>query len=204
MSRYEINYGEFAAFVRLTSYYVQATCRAPDGSALSWLKPGVEQATEQHPVVCISRRDVEAYSKWLTEQTDRIYRLPSEAEWEYAARAGTATPYWTGATLDATQANFERAANGTTAGGKYDENGFKLFDTAGNVWEMTADCWNDYLTNVPESGVADLGNGDCMRNAIRGGAWNSSVTTLRSAYRHPLGRTEAFNTVGFRLVREIK
>jgi len=204
ISRYEIGYGEFAAFVRLESYYVQAKCTAPDGSSLSWLKPGVEQATAQHPVVCISRRDVEAYAKWLSTQSDRVYRLPSEAEWEYAARAGTSTPYWTGTSVDTNQANFNSVAGGTTSGGKYDENAFKLFDTAGNVWEMTADCWHDYLTKVPESGVADLVNGDCLRNALRGGAWNSSITTLRSAYRHPMGRSQAFNTVGFRIVREIK
>lgn len=204
VSRYEIQYGEFAAFVKSARHHVKASCTTENGTVATWLRPGVNQATAQHPVVCLSRDDVDAYAKWLSGHADRTYRLPSESEWEYIACGMTTSAYWTGGSISMTEANFGEVRGGTTPGGKYKENPFKLFDTAGNVWEMTADCWNDNLGKIPTSGVADLGHGDCDQFAIRGGAWNSPATKLRSAYRRPLSRKRALSTVGFRLVREIK
>lgn len=203
ISRYEIQYREFAAFVRDTRHTVRATCQV-DGkpSAVTWQRPGFEQKTDDHPVVCISRNDVNAYAAWLSKKTERTYRLLSESEWEFAARADTATPYVTGKTITKEQANF--SATGTTKSGSFQDNAFKVFDMAGNVWEMVDDCWSDTLTYVPSSGVSERGQGDCSRSPVRGGGWTSPEIELRSAYRRPMGHNEASNTVGIRLARELK
>ncbi len=205
ISRYEIQYREFSAFVEATSYRASTTCAvAGKPTSANWQKPGYEQTTADHPVVCLSWNDARAYAEWLTKTTKRTYRLPSEAEWEYSARAGQGSPYWTGPTITPAEANYGGAIGGTTRGGKYKNNGFKLFDMAGNVWEMTEDCWSDDLKSMPGSGVSELSQGDCTRSAVRGGAWNSPKPELRSAYRRPIAHSFASNTIGIRLVREIK
>lgn len=203
ISRYEIQFREFAAFVRDTRHSVSATCLV-DGkpSSATWQEPGFEQKTDDHPVVCISRNDANAYAAWLSKKTERTYRLLSEAEWEYAARGDTGTAYATGKTVTKEQANF--SATGTTKAGSFPDNAFKVFDTAGNVWEMVDDCWSDTLTYVPSSGVSERGHGDCTRSPVRGGGWSSPETELRSAYRRPMAHNEASNTVGLRLARELK
>lgn len=206
VSRYEIQFGQFAAFVEAKAYRSSATCvvNGRPNSSATWQRPGFEQASADHPVVCISQADANAYARWLTAKTGRTYRLPTESEWEYFARAGSARSYWLGSTISTSQANFSGTYNGTSRGGKFDENGFKLFDVAGNAWEMVQDCWSNDLSRVPSSGVAELGQGDCTSSPVRGGSWNSPASDLRSAARQPLPRNQAYSTVGMRLVREIK
>jgi formylglycine-generating enzyme required for sulfatase activity len=203
ITRYEIQFREFAAFVSASRHSVRATCLM-DGkpSRVSWQKPGYEQKTGDHPLVCVSRNDVNAYAAWLSKKTDRTYRLLSESEWEYAARAGTSTPYVTGASITKKQANF--AGNGTKKSGSFSDSPFKVFDMNGNVWEMVDDCWSDDLSRIPSSGVSERGQGDCARSPIRGGSWNSAQTQLRSAYRRPMAHDEASNEVGIRLARDLK
>ncbi|MFY0612676.1 MAG: SUMF1/EgtB/PvdO family nonheme iron enzyme [Hyphomicrobiaceae bacterium] len=205
ISRYEIQYREFAAFVRSARHSVQATCLV-DGkpSNVDWQNPGFEQKSGDHPVVCVSWNDARAYAAWLSKKTDRLYRLPSESEWAYAARAGTVTAYVTGKDIEPTQANFGGSRGGTSKSGSFRDNAFKIFDMAGNVSEMADDCWSDDLSNVPASGVSERGIGDCTRSPVRGGGWNSSKPQVRSAYRMPLGRNQASNAIGIRLARELK
>lgn len=206
VSRYEIQFGEFAAFVEAKGHRVRAACSVNGQveSSASWQRPGMAQPTADHPVVCVSWNDAAAYAQFLSEKTDRLYRLPTESEWEYLARAGSVTSYYAGQTISEEQANFGGRLKGTSSGGKFGENAFKLFDISGNVWEMVQDCWSDDLSRVPGSGVAELGQGDCARSPIRGGGWNSPAADLRSATRRPVGRDQAYNTVGIRLVREFK
>ena len=205
ISRYEIQFREFAAFVQDARHTVKATCLV-DGkpSSATWQKPGFEQKTGDHPVTCISWNDAKAYAAWLSKKTERTYRLPSEAEWIYAARAGASTPYSTGKSITPEQANFGNAKGGTTKGGSFTDNPFKLFDMSGNLWEMVEDCWSDNLSMVPSSGVSERGHGDCSKSPLRGGGWRSTPIELRLAYRRPLAHDVAANTIGIRLARELK
>lgn len=203
MSRYEIQYREFAAFVRATRHVSTATCLVNGKpSSATWQKPGFEQKSGDHPVVCVSWNDARAYAAWLSTKTERTYRLPAESEWEYAARAGTGTAYMTGKDITPAAANF--AAAGTSKAGSFQDNTFKLFDMSGNVWEQVEDCWSDDLSKVPSSGVSERGQGDCARSPVRGGGWSSPKAELRSAYRWALGRDMATNTVGIRLARDLR
>jgi len=205
ISRYEIQYRECAAVIRSTRHAVRASCLVngkPSGA--TWQRPGFEQKSGDHPVVCVSWNDASAYAAWLTKKTDRTYRLLSESEWAYAARAGTATAYITGKDIASAHANFGGTQGGTSKGGSFSDNAFKIFDMIGNVSELVEDCWSDDLSQVPASGVSERGRGDCTRSPVRGGGWNASKPQLRSAYRMPMGRDQASNSVGIRLARELK
>ncbi len=206
VSRYEIKFGEFAEFVRDSRHRPADGCYVNGSYSTehNWQKPGYEQRTADHPVVCISYQDAGKYAEWLTKKTKRTYKLLSESEWAYVARAGTITPYWTGREITEDQANFAIKFKRTLEGGTFRDNEFKLFDVSGNVWEMVEDCWMEDLEKMPSSGVANLAEGNCTMSAIRGGGWESPIEQLRIAFRQPLPRTQALNTVGIRLAREIK
>jgi formylglycine-generating enzyme required for sulfatase activity len=206
VSRYEIQRKEFAAFVDETNYAPASGCVANGELRVgaSWREPGFPQTTGDHPVVCISRTDARAYANWLSAKTQRNYRLLSEGEWEYVARAGTKGPYWVGKEITTEQAYFAAEERGTQRVGQFDDNAFKLFDTAGNVWEMTADCWVDDLTAMSETGHAYNPAGICADQAVRGGGFDSPAGDLRAASRRPVSRAAAFDNVGLRLAREIK
>jgi len=146
MGRYPVTVGEFRQFVEATGYKTEAEKR--DGAYVwkdndwkmlkdaNWRKPYFSQ-DESHPVVCVSWNDAQAYIKWLSEETGKQYRLPTEAEWEYAARAGTETDYWWGNDIDETKANYSNNLGRTSPVGDYEANPFGLYDTVGNVWEWT-------------------------------------------------------------------
>lgn len=172
----------------------------------------------QRPVINVSWDDAVAYAEWLSEQTGKLYRLPTEAEWEYAARAGTETPYWWG---DRTACDYANAAdlsaekqnpgwktfdcddgfvNTAPADRQIEPNNFGLYDMSGNVWEWVQDCWHHNYEVAPTDGSAREGEEDCLR-VLRGGSWSSEPQTVRSAARHMSSRTNGFNLVGFRLAR---
>lgn len=145
------------------------------------------------PVTHVSWTDALDYLRWLRERTGFDYRLPSEAEWEYAARAGTTTRYHTGDCISDEQANFDaRLPSGDCARGGFQgsvmpvasfaPNAFGLYDMHGNVTEPTRDCWNSDYTDAPTIGIA-WESGDCGRAPHRGGSWNSSDREIRSAAR---------------------
>lgn len=169
----------------------------------------------EHPVINVSWNDAQNYIAWLNAKTGKSYRLPSEAEWEYAARAGTTTPYYQGYTLTTDQANYDgvdypRAGSpgiyrqATTPVGSFSANGFGLTDMEGNVWEWTQDCWNaDYrAAHMPTDGAPWM-SGDCDRRVVRAGAFNTTPAFARSAYRFwEVGQLRsAF--IGFRVARDL-
>ena len=138
-----------------------------------WGHPG-------YPVMRVDPDDIEHYLAWLSRKTGERYRLPSEAEWEYAARAGTTTRYHTGNTLTQEQANYGRYFVGRpVAVGSYPPNPFGLHDMLGNVAEWCADCWNANYAGAPTDGSAWL-SGNCDRHVLRGGHWASDAEGFRT------------------------
>lgn len=160
---------------------------------------------ENRPVINISWCDAQAYCAWLCEQTGLSYRLPSEAEWEYACRAGTATPFNTGDAIHSDQANFGMAHKKTLPVGSFPPNKLGLCDMHGNVWEWVQDCWHENYRNAPVDGSAwlEASGGDCNRRVVRGGSWLDVPQGLRSANRYWSSTDDASNGLGFRIARAL-
>jgi len=235
LGRCEVRVGEFRAFVEDTGYRTEAERPGADGQPrgcfsliaaekqwsrrpeLSWRNPGFPQS-EDAPVVCVSWNDARAYAHWLSLRTGEPYRLPSEAEWEYATRAGTETPFWTGDCIHTDQANYNsnydyngcgaktgRYRERTVPAGSLPANLWGLHEVAGNVWEWAADCWHDSYQGAPSDGSAwgEAGGSDCARRVVRGGGWFNDPRWLRSAYRYGSFPDGAFVYLGFRLARTL-
>ena len=165
------------------------------------------------PVINVSWEEVVAYAQWLSEQTGKHYRLPSEAEWEYAARAGTTTPFWWGETINTDQANYD--GNYTYGGGpegeyrqqtlpvdRFEPNPWGLYQVHGNVYEWLQDCWNDSYKDAPDDGSA-WEQGNCGRRLLRGGSWFLKPWRLRSAYRFRFEPGGRGGRVGVRLAQDL-
>ncbi|MDY6941974.1 MAG: formylglycine-generating enzyme family protein [Pseudomonadota bacterium] len=192
ISRYEVTFSQYDAFAR-------ATNRALPGDPRGW-------GRGQYPIVNVSWDDAKAYTEWLSEHTGDHYRLPTEAEWEYAARSDSTTAYSWGA--DAGRNNAVCVGCGSRWDGRspapvgsFFANAFGLFDMHGNVWEWTEDCWNDNLFGVKENGAARY-DGDCRYRVIRGGSWNHPAHLMRSATRSRERSFRANLVIGFRVVRQ--
>ncbi|MFC5506356.1 MULTISPECIES: SUMF1/EgtB/PvdO family nonheme iron enzyme [Hyphomicrobiales] len=159
----------------------------------------------KRPVTDIHWNDANAYLAWLSARTGKRYRLPSEAEWEYAARGGTTTTYPWGATLVKERANCvgcnEPTRRQAVETGQFPPNGFGLFDMAGNAAEWVADCWSDSYRATPRDGSAFTAPG-CRERVLRGGSFNNDPRYLRSAARFKYEADVRFFTNGFRVVRE--
>ena len=166
------------------------------------------------PVISVSWGDARAYVSWLSAETGAVYRLPSESEWEYAARAGTTTPFHAGATISTDQANYDgnyvygSGRRGTYRGrttpvGTFAPNTFGLYDVHGNVWEWVEDCWHGSYREAPSDGRAWTVGGDCGRRVLRGGSWSVDPRDLRSAAR--IGITTGVRDInaGFRVARTL-
>ena len=151
---------------------------------------------DERPVEQVSWNDAVEFCQRLSKQTGKEYRLPSEAEWEYACRAGTTTAYYFGDTITGKLANY--AASGTTAVGKYPPNAFGLYDMHGNVWEWCQDNWHDNYKNAPNDGSAWL-SGESSINVIRGGSWNVNPRYCRSAGRDRFNPDDTDYDDGFRV-----
>jgi formylglycine-generating enzyme required for sulfatase activity len=199
MARYEVTLGEFAMFVQATGYAMGDSC---------WRNPGFEQGY-QEPVTCVSWSDARAYAAWLGRTTGRTYRLPTEAEWEYAARAGTTTTrYWGDDLQDVcayanvleTVVRCVDGYNHTAPVGEFKPNGFRLYDMLGNVAEWTEDCWTAGYDGAPVDGSARL-SGNCALRIVRGGSWNAEPWRVRAAARSGISAGTRNGEVGFRLVR---
>lgn len=198
ISRFEITFADFAKFA-------QATGRAlPDDE--NW-------GRDNRPVINVSWNDAQAYVQWLSEATGKRYRLPSESEWEYAARAGTQTTFWWGEAGAGAEglANCRRGCNSEYTGlffsksapvGSYPANDFGLHDTAGNVAEWTQDCYRNHLLEMPLNGDPLLAE-NCSKRSVRGGSLADSVGDIAS--HHRIGRPADYRdaTVGFRVVVEL-
>lgn len=157
------------------------------------------------PVINVSWDDAQGYVKWLSEKTGKIYRLMSEAEWEYAARAGTTSRYWFG------DDESELGEHGWYGGkthpvGQKPANPWGLYQVHGNVWEWVADCWNNSYADKPDSLKAGGGvwtAGNCNLRVLRGGSWYSNPWFLRSAVRYRYFRDYRLDYYGFRLARTL-
>jgi formylglycine-generating enzyme required for sulfatase activity len=158
---------------------------------------------DRRPVINVSWHDTQAYIAWLNSKTSGGYRLPSEAEWEYACRAGTTTPYWTGASISKSQGQFN--SQSTALVGSYPPNAFGLHDMHGNVSEWCEDVWHDNYDGAPSDGSARVSGGDASFRVLRGGNWSTSPVYLRSASRYWRYRADAgYGLFGFRVARTVQ
>ena len=159
-----------------------------------------------HPVINVSWDDAKAFTSWLSHKSGQTYRLPSEAEWEYAARAGTTTAFWWGRDVGSRQANCRECNTGsvqqTSPVGSYNPNAFGLYDTAGNAAEWVEDCWNDSFRGAPKDGSAWTA-GTCRLRVLRGGAYDSQAKSVRSTARFRYDSDVRYPENGFRVVREL-
>lgn len=238
MATYETTLAQFKQFQQETGWQVQG-CRnweTRDGVFSMWYRDDLNpqnsgfMQTEQDPVVCVRREDGQAFAEWLSAKSGKNYRLPTEAEWEYAARAGTSTTYFWGndparnqacrfanvldsstvAALPATAAWSAFNCNDTYAFtapvGKFQPNAFGLYDMSANAREWMDDCWHPNYNDAP----ADTrrwgaeSNGLCNFPVLRGGAWIYNTYNVRIAYRNAYYSSQArSNMWGFRVVRDI-
>ena len=156
----------------------------------------------RRPVVHVSWHNAMSYVAWLSRKTGKKYRLLSEAEWEYVARAGTTTKYHSGNSIFPFLANYDRNIGKTVPVGNYAANGFGLHDVHGNVWEWVGDCWSGSYVGAPTDGGLQR-SGDCAFRVLRGGSWISSLGSVRSATRIRVGTLDHRNTYGFRVARTL-
>jgi sulfatase modifying factor 1 len=232
---FEVTRDQFATFVRETGRPMPAGCETyepADGKfkrtpspQKGWLDPGYPQAGD-HPAVCLQWDDAHDYARWLAAKTGEPYRLLSEAEWEYVARAGTTTyRYWgddSGNTEGCRYANVaDRTPTphgrpwqpafvydcddgfwATSPAGRYEPNAFGVHDIIGNVWEWLEDCANESYEGAPADGSAWV-SGDCGRRALRGGAFHENGAYTRIAMRGFNTHSSRFNTDGFRVARDL-
>jgi formylglycine-generating enzyme required for sulfatase activity len=198
VSKFEITFDEWDA------------C-ATDGGCGSYWPDDQGWGRGSHPAINISWENAKAYADWLGRKTGKPYRLLSESEWEYAARAGTTTRFSQGDTLSPGQANFDGSVDGsgpsdvnrqrTLPVGSFPANGFGLYDTHGNVSEWVEDCWHDeYTAEAPTDGSAWV-DGDCNGRVVRGGSWEDSAVEHRSAARTGGYKQDQFYTDGLRIAR---
>ena len=174
----------------------------------------------RRPVINVSWDQALRYTQWLSRETGGNYRLLTEAEWEYSARAGSDRKYHFGNDVAqlcryANHADAETdyewrnsycsdgVGKQTAVVGSYAPNAFGLYDMHGNVWEWVQDCWNDHYRRAPRDGAARLG-GDCSMRVLRGGAFSYEPESLRAAFRTPLSTQQRSNDIGFRVARALK
>ena len=232
LGKYEVSVAEFGEFVRSTGHRTSGGCMEfskPDAISISeghdWDRPGFVQ-TSEHPVTCVSFADAQAYAQWLSQRTGQPYRLPSEAEWEYAARAGTSGPYHWGHdsaracdfanirsagayTLSRAQAASDRAdgfscddgAVHSAPVGSYAPNAFGLFDMQGNVWEWVADCNHKDYVGAPADGRPWLDDLGCQFGVIRSGSYLNRVERSSTTVRAGRPRSGRATNMGFRVAR---
>jgi formylglycine-generating enzyme required for sulfatase activity len=154
------------------------------------------------PVINVSWNDAQEYVRWLSRRTGRDYRLLTEAEWEYAARAGTTTPYFTGTSISAAQANIDGSGFRLTQPvGSYAANRFGLHDMVGNVAEWVEDCYLANYVGASSDSSHVAANGDCSYRVLRGGSWSSPPEHLRSAFRGWFAPGSRSGNDGFRVAR---
>ena len=198
MGKYEVTFAEYDGFAR-------ATNRELPGDR-GW-------GRGNHPVINVSWEDAQAYAKWLSEETGQTYRLPSEAEWEYAARAGTTGPFSFSGPISPDRVNYDSSysygnsrkdSSGyrakTVEVGSLPANAWGLYEVHGNVWEWVEDCWHDNYNNAPTGGSAWTSGCSSSSRVLRGGSLSDFPGWVRSANRYsgaPTGRGD----VGFRLAR---
>jgi formylglycine-generating enzyme required for sulfatase activity len=212
IAKYPVSVAEFTAFVQDTGFH-SFGCFLWDekgrkfdlDNEKDWQHPGFAQTDRNQPIVCVSWEDTQKYVEWLSRKTGQAYRLPSEAEWEYAARAGTKTARYWGDEIGSGNANCARCGSKwdnkqTSPVGSFKPNAFGLYDMLGNVFQWTEDCWNESYKGSPTDGSAWT-TGDCKTRVVRSGSWNFFSAVERAAYRYGDGAGFRSNVVSFRVVR---
>jgi formylglycine-generating enzyme required for sulfatase activity/uncharacterized caspase-like protein len=228
LGKYEVTVGEFARFANETGHRTDGGCYVWNGTkwdidqSKNWRNPGFGQG-DRHPVGCVSWDDAKAYTAWLSRKSGKTYRLATEAEWEYAARAGTSTARYWGDTRDGAcdyanvadmmQAEkYYRPKNAenifmcndryadSAAVGSFRPNAFGLYDMIGNVWEWTEDCSSGSYAGAPSDGSAWT-SGQCNIRVLRGGSWLEYPWQARSASRYRRDAGDRAPHVGFRVAR---
>jgi formylglycine-generating enzyme required for sulfatase activity len=236
LTRNEITVADFRRFVRESGYrsdaekrgdsnaYDERTGRIVKRSGVSWendFQGGRAKSSE--PVVHVSWNDAVAYAQWLADVTGQRYRLPSEAEFEFALRAGTTSAYWWGdghperlvgnltgegdrsrskRTWAKAFENYRDGFWGPAPVARFEANGFGLYDLGSNVSEWTEDCWHQNFLRAPDDGSAWVNRG-CAKRVVRGGSWGSDPDQARSAYRLGVMADTGSARVGFRVAREL-
>ena len=192
LSKYEVTFAEYDVFARATGRE---------------LLPDRGGGRGNRPVIGLNWEDAQAYTEWLSQVTGRPYRLPSEAEWEYAARAGSTTRYSWGDDVGRNHANCARACEDnhkyTAPVGSFKPNAFGLYDMHGNVWEWVQDCWNDNYEGAPADGSAWEADG-CKSRVVRGGSWGHGPANLRSSSRYWFGSARRFRHNGLRVALDLQ
>jgi formylglycine-generating enzyme required for sulfatase activity len=236
VARTDVTVGQFRDFVRASGYrpdsvtmggasvYDERSGALRDDGRATWEDDYAgHPADDNLPVVNVSWNDAKAYVEWLSKRTGKAYRLPSEAEFEYALRAGTTTRYWWGdGTPDKRVENLTGALDRSRNGRRWSNafrgyrdaywgpapvmsfmaNPFGLYDINGNVSEWVADCWHDSYLRAPRDGSAWINPG-CSAHVVRGGSWGSAPDQDRSAYRQGVEATVRSARVGFRVARAL-
>ncbi len=203
IGRYEVTFAEYDRFAEATG------AKKPDDEG--W-------GRGHRPVIKVSWGDAAKYAEWLSQQTGKRYRLPGEAEWEYALRAETKTPFWTGDCIHTDQANYDGNYDYNNCGAKtgvyrkktlpvggLPANPWGLHEMHGNVWDWLQDCWHDSYAGAPGDGSiwSEEGGGGCRRRVIRGGSWLNRPSAIRSAFRSSFFTVPRDGILGFRLARDL-
>jgi formylglycine-generating enzyme required for sulfatase activity len=231
--RFEITNRQLTDFINATGHKMAEGCNEWDPAQqtirrypeLGWRNPGYGRPpADDEPVVCLRWSDAKAYTAWLSAETSRRYRLLTEAEWEYLARAGTQSNYaWGENPADACRvANVNDAAHADKTYpaesapcddgyamvapiGRFPPNKFGLFDVIGNVWEWTEDCYRaPYPADAPRNGAALQIKSGCDRRAVRGGSWRSTMFRQRPSWRGRDPENQVSNIFGMRVARDLR
>jgi formylglycine-generating enzyme required for sulfatase activity len=194
LGRYQVTFDEYAKYANAT--------RSPLPQDNGW-------GRGRRPVINVSWNEAAEYAKWLSTQIDKRYRLPTEAEWEYAARSGGKGETWAGTSNErqlAEYAVFGPNQNRTDPVGNRKPNSFGLYDMSGNVWEWVEDCWHENYDSAPNdaSPWLEANGGDCSRRVLRGGSWTSEPPLLRASCRTGAYAVTRYCYIGFRLAQDIE
>lgn len=234
VGKYEVTVGQYRAFIEDTGYQPSDSCHVmrnvdgvevyDDQPGYSWQHPSYP-VEDNFPVTCVTWEDARAYADWLSRETGYDYRLLSEAEYEYATRAGTDTAYYWGDDPKRTEAcqysnqpdwtladHLDNDTRGfryrfqcddgypfTAPVGQYEPNAFGLYDMLGNAWEFVQDCWHDNYVDAPADGSAWMTGGDCDVRVMRGGSWGNTPWFARSSNRAQVLVNYAGHSFGFRV-----
>jgi formylglycine-generating enzyme required for sulfatase activity len=214
LGRYEVTFDEYLIF----AYLIESEGGCPDNHKIdSSLVLDENWGRGTRPAINVSWNDANCYAQWLSKKTgaEIPYRLPTEAEWEFAARAGAQTRYWWGpdikeqmAVCDGCMSDWsgksEKKQTAEVDDPAFEPNPWGLYHISGNTWEWVEDCWHENYNGAPGDGSAweSENNGNCSRRVLRGGSWVDTPVGLRSAHRYKLNNDYRYYNVGFRLARD--